>query len=47
MEIRNCCDLGKTKNESKKFIYLFVYQYSNPTKRGLLASSVKTSKQNK
>ena len=37
----------KLKMSIKKLIYLFVYQYSNPTKRGLLASSVKTSKQNK
>lgn len=34
VEIRNCCDLGKTKNKNKKyiylFIYLFVYQFRTP-----------------
>ena len=35
MEIRNCGDLGKTKNEYKK-IYLFIYLFTNsePHKKG-------------
>ena len=43
-------EIRETKNVNKKmylFIYLFVYQFNKPLKRGLLASMVKTSKQNK